>query len=294
MRACSRSARAPASGLARRRRRGDGGVRRAPACEHAGVPAVEVRVVSNEIGEPDRALLALRRRVRGACRAAPAARRGSVLRVSKKPLPPPLPPETRTVGQLVAETVRLYGDRFWPSLALGAPVAGAATIIAALPGLFQLAAALTVGVAAVGFAYAAASFIAYDISADRRLYASCWGARDGARAPASVPGLRVRPTGRLVPRCARLGGSRSRGRATRCRSQPPAIGRTGARGLRARGRLVGDACDRRGSHVVRPLLLAARAGRSDRARRRLLLGSRAQSASAPRLAPLSTETRLPE
>ena len=34
-------------------------------------------------------------------------------------LPPPLPPETRTVGQLVAEALRLYGARFWPSLALG-------------------------------------------------------------------------------------------------------------------------------------------------------------------------------
>jgi hypothetical protein len=37
----------------------------------------------------------------------------------KKPLPPPLPPETRTVGQLVAETVRFYGTHFWRSLALG-------------------------------------------------------------------------------------------------------------------------------------------------------------------------------
>jgi hypothetical protein len=38
-------------------------------------------------------------------------------------LPPPLPPETRTVGQLIGETIRLYGQRFWPSLALGAPLA---------------------------------------------------------------------------------------------------------------------------------------------------------------------------
>lgn len=36
-------------------------------------------------------------------------------------LPPPLPPEERTVGQLVAESLRLYGRRFWPSLALGIP-----------------------------------------------------------------------------------------------------------------------------------------------------------------------------
>jgi hypothetical protein len=35
------------------------------------------------------------------------------------PLPPPLPPEERTVGQLVAESMRLYGRRFLPSLLLG-------------------------------------------------------------------------------------------------------------------------------------------------------------------------------
>jgi len=39
--------------------------------------------------------------------------------VPPPPLPSPLPPETRTVGQLVAEAVKLYGARFWPSLALG-------------------------------------------------------------------------------------------------------------------------------------------------------------------------------
>jgi hypothetical protein len=38
-------------------------------------------------------------------------------------LPPPLPPETRTVGQLVAESLRLYGRHFWPSLVLGVPLA---------------------------------------------------------------------------------------------------------------------------------------------------------------------------
>ncbi len=38
-------------------------------------------------------------------------------------LPPALPPETRTVGQLVAETIRLYGRHFVPALALGLPIA---------------------------------------------------------------------------------------------------------------------------------------------------------------------------
>jgi hypothetical protein len=34
-----------------------------------------------------------------------------------------LPPETRTVGQVVAETIRFYGRHFWRSLALGVTVA---------------------------------------------------------------------------------------------------------------------------------------------------------------------------
>jgi hypothetical protein len=36
-------------------------------------------------------------------------------------LPPPAPPETRTAGQLVAETMRLYGRRFWRAVGLGVP-----------------------------------------------------------------------------------------------------------------------------------------------------------------------------
>jgi len=38
-------------------------------------------------------------------------------------LPPPLPPEERTVGQLVAETIRAYGHHFWLALPLGLPLA---------------------------------------------------------------------------------------------------------------------------------------------------------------------------
>lgn len=38
-------------------------------------------------------------------------------------LPAPLPPATRTVGQLVAETIRAYGNQFWRVLPLGVPLA---------------------------------------------------------------------------------------------------------------------------------------------------------------------------
>jgi hypothetical protein len=42
---------------------------------------------------------------------------------AKRELPPPLPPERRTVGQAVAETLRLYGGRFGRALPLGLVVA---------------------------------------------------------------------------------------------------------------------------------------------------------------------------
>jgi hypothetical protein len=38
-------------------------------------------------------------------------------------LPPPLPPAERTVGQLVAESIRAYGQNFWRLLPLGLPLA---------------------------------------------------------------------------------------------------------------------------------------------------------------------------
>ena len=39
------------------------------------------------------------------------------------PPPPPLPPAARTVGQVVAESLKLYGSRFWWCLLLGLPIA---------------------------------------------------------------------------------------------------------------------------------------------------------------------------
>jgi len=38
-------------------------------------------------------------------------------------LPPPLPPDERTVGQVVGETMRVYGDNFWRALPIGVPLA---------------------------------------------------------------------------------------------------------------------------------------------------------------------------
>src|SRR5207248_11746044 len=53
----------------------------------------------------------------------PTGRRASSWSSSVPDLPPPLPPERRTVGQLVAETIRAYGKDFWRALPLGVPLA---------------------------------------------------------------------------------------------------------------------------------------------------------------------------
>ena len=68
-------------------------------------------------------------------------------------LPPPLPPETRTVGQLVAESVRLYGARFWVSLALGFGPALVALMRSELPRLLRWTLVPTIGTAIWALAY---------------------------------------------------------------------------------------------------------------------------------------------
>src|SRR5882672_4266412 len=49
---------------------------------------------------------------------------------ARRELPPPLPPATRTVGQLVAETIRVYQHSFWRSLAIGV-LPGVSSVVAA-------------------------------------------------------------------------------------------------------------------------------------------------------------------
>jgi hypothetical protein len=83
------------------------------------------------------------------------ARKGK--RREPRPTPEPLPPETRTVGQLVAETIRFYGHDFWRSLALGLPPALSGLALAELPDVTKLPLALTVGAAAASLSYALAA-----------------------------------------------------------------------------------------------------------------------------------------
>jgi hypothetical protein len=78
------------------------------------------------------------------------------------PLPPPLPPETRTIGQLVAEAIRLYGRRFWYALPLGASVAVLEQVLIEFPYEIALVLLATVGGVLLSASYAAASALAAD------------------------------------------------------------------------------------------------------------------------------------
>src|ERR671936_3014697 len=71
-------------------------------------------------------------------------------------LPPPLPPETRTVGQVVAEAIRLYGARFWPSLALGIGPALLGVAAAELHGVVRDVLVLVPGPLVLASSYAGA------------------------------------------------------------------------------------------------------------------------------------------
>ncbi len=86
-------------------------------------------------------------------------------------MPPPLPPASRPVGQLVAETLRLYGRRFWACLALGMPIA---LLDLALPELSKSGRVLftfTVGGVLLTISYIAGAAIAAGRRPTRRSFA---------------------------------------------------------------------------------------------------------------------------
>ena len=83
-------------------------------------------------------------------------------------LPPPLPPETRTIGQVVAESVRLYQRRFWPSLSLGLPVAAVDGIALALPDRWPIVFVPVAGAVLLSASFIGASALAADVRPDRR------------------------------------------------------------------------------------------------------------------------------
>jgi hypothetical protein len=85
---------------------------------------------------------------------------GSMARLSypraAEPRPAALPPGERTVGQLVAESIRMYGDRFVRCLAIGVPPAALALLTAHVSRNVALALAPTLYGAALSASYVAA------------------------------------------------------------------------------------------------------------------------------------------
>jgi hypothetical protein len=89
---------------------------------------------------------------------------------SPRGLPPPLPPERRTVGQLVAESIRLYESVFLRALPLGLAVAAADQLTI---GATRIETALVLLAAGPVFtlAYAYATQLATETQAPRRAWA---------------------------------------------------------------------------------------------------------------------------
>lgn len=81
-------------------------------------------------------------------------------------LPPPLPPETRTVGQVVAEAIKLYQANVWRSLALGLGVTAINQVSAGHRTAFQVL-VLAAGAPLMAASYAAASAIVADVRPSR-------------------------------------------------------------------------------------------------------------------------------
>ena len=77
-------------------------------------------------------------------------------------------PATRTVGQLVADSVRLYGDRFGRGLLLGVPPAALAAALGDLGYTVWLAVMTTAGGIVLSAAYVGASALAAGVRIDRR------------------------------------------------------------------------------------------------------------------------------
>lgn len=86
------------------------------------------------------------------------------------PLPQPLPPETRTVGQLVAESLRLYGGAFWRALPLGLSVAFIDQALFGVGRETWVLLMMTIGAALLTTSYASAVSLVASVPLTARTY----------------------------------------------------------------------------------------------------------------------------
>ncbi|MBA2385245.1 MAG: hypothetical protein H0V68_11370 [Actinobacteria bacterium] len=96
--------------------------------------------------------------------------------MTREQLPPPLPPESRTVGQLVAETLRLYGRHVLAALGIGVAPAVVDLIATELPRNWTLLFVPTAGGLALTAAFVAASVVATEVRPGRAVLATAFAA----------------------------------------------------------------------------------------------------------------------
>jgi hypothetical protein len=99
---------------------------------------------------------------------------------SSRPLPPPLSPATRTVGQLVAETLKTYGDHWPVALVIGLPPAVLNAVVTDLSGAQQLVVAAVAGAVAATGSFVIASAVVSSV-----------GLRSAGVVPAGIVGVLV-------------------------------------------------------------------------------------------------------
>src|SRR4051794_11763192 len=91
-----------------------------------------------------------------------------------EPRPEALPPAERTVGQLVAESIRFYGDHFPRGLALGVVPALLTLLTTSIPRAAALVILPGVGGALLSAVYVAACILVLDVNPPRRRAAAAW------------------------------------------------------------------------------------------------------------------------
>jgi hypothetical protein len=91
-----------------------------------------------------------------------------------EPRPAALPPAERTIGQLVAESIRFYGDHFWESLAFGLAPAIAAAVGANVSRRMVIILTPTVFGALLSATFAYASVVVLEVRPARKRLVLAW------------------------------------------------------------------------------------------------------------------------
>ncbi len=88
--------------------------------------------------------------------------------------PVALPPAERTIGQLVAESIRFYGDHFWDCLVLGLAPAAVAVVFKNVSREIQLLLAPTLSGALISAAFVRGSELVLGATPSRRRLTAAW------------------------------------------------------------------------------------------------------------------------